>query len=83
MDDKQQFLHSRSPYYGRPDADAVEVNQHLQDFAQQVGYVCNLHTGGRLSSQEAFEQLERLWAGMAVALNRLDGPAANDQSPSV
>lgn len=78
MDDKQQFLHSLSPYYGRPGTDAARVNQHLQDFAQRVGYICNLHTGGRLSSQAAFEQLERLWDAVAIALERLDGPDSDD-----
>ncbi|MGK7890407.1 MAG: hypothetical protein AB4042_13810 [Leptolyngbyaceae cyanobacterium] len=57
----QQFLHPTAPFHGRFSMDALMFDANLQEFAQRVGYISNLHTGGKLSSDEAFEQIRQLW----------------------
>jgi hypothetical protein len=40
----------------------TSISRRLQEFAVQVSYVCNLETGGKVSPQEAYLQLETLLA---------------------
>jgi hypothetical protein len=51
----QRFLHPRSRYYGQVKPEQLIFNANLQEFAQRVGYISGLHTGGRLSSDDAIE----------------------------
>jgi len=36
-------------------------NANLQEIAQKISLLSALHTGGKLSSTEAFAQVEQLW----------------------
>ncbi len=38
----------------------LAFNANLQEFAQQVGFIVALETGGKLSAQAAYEQIEAL-----------------------
>jgi hypothetical protein len=58
---KQNFLYPRSSYYGKFTAENLIFNANLQDFAQKVGFISNLYTGGKLSGEEAYFQIEALW----------------------
>ncbi len=58
---KHQFLYPRLPYHGKIQLKNLAFNANLQEFAHQVGYISNLHTGGKLSSPKAYEKLESLW----------------------
>lgn len=44
--------------------EASAFNAKLQVFSQRVGHICNLETAGKISSEEAFQQIERLWQQM-------------------
>jgi uncharacterized Zn finger protein len=59
--DKDDFLYPRSRYYGDFQPENVVFNANLQEFAQKVNYICNLETGGKLSPQEAYEEIKTLW----------------------
>jgi hypothetical protein len=59
--DKNNFLYPRSRYYGQVKPENLVFNANLQEFAQQVNYICNLETNGKLSSEEAFNQIKALW----------------------
>jgi hypothetical protein len=48
-------------YRGIKDPFSQEFNRHLQSFAHQVSLLACLHTGGKLPSQEAYQQLLTLW----------------------
>lgn len=58
---KNRFLYPRSHYYGKLTPEAIDFNADLQEFAQRVSYISCLHTGGKLSSQQAYEQVKSLW----------------------
>jgi hypothetical protein len=52
-------------YRGHLSPEELVFNANLQEFAQRVGYICNLETAGKLSSQEAYQQLQNLWGQLA------------------
>lgn len=59
--EKDQFLFPIGRYHGDFKVENVAFNANLQEFAQRVGYICNLETGGKISSQEAYDQIKVLW----------------------
>ncbi|WNZ25801.1 hypothetical protein HJG54_25165 [Leptolyngbya sp. NK1-12] len=59
--DKEQFLYPRSRYYGSYTAENLLFNANLQEFAHKVSIISALHTGGKLSSEQAYDQIEKLW----------------------
>ncbi|MEQ8961811.1 MAG: hypothetical protein RLP02_28445 [Coleofasciculus sp. C2-GNP5-27] len=58
---KHNFLHPRARYRGAVKPEHLVLNANLQEFAQRVSYICNLQTAGKLSPDQAFEQIESLW----------------------
>jgi len=58
---KDQFLYPRSRYYGSYTPENLIFNANLQEVAQKILILAALHTGGNLSSTEAFAQVEQLW----------------------
>ncbi len=58
---KKDFLHPKSSYQGEYSANNFIFNTNLQEFAQKISYISSLHTGGKLSSQEAYQEIEVLW----------------------
>ena len=59
--DKSDFLYPRSRYYGQVKPENLVFNANLQEFAQRVGFICNLQTAGKLSSEESYKQIKSLW----------------------
>lgn len=59
--DRSEFLYPRSRYRGDVKPEQLVFNANLQEFAQRVGYIANLETAGKLSLEDAYEQVERLW----------------------
>ncbi|MDB9529311.1 hypothetical protein PN498_25185 [Oscillatoria sp. CS-180] len=57
----QCFLYPRSRYYGQVKPEQLIFNANLQEFALRVEYISGLHTGGRLSSNDALNQIDQLW----------------------
>ncbi|MGK7954027.1 MAG: hypothetical protein AB4063_01975 [Crocosphaera sp.] len=58
---KDNFLYPITAYRGSINNDTVLFNEKLQAFAQKVGFIANLYTGGKLPSKEAYSQVESLW----------------------
>lgn len=58
---KDSFLHPRARYYGDFKPENLAFNANLQEFAQRVVYICNLETGGKLTPEEAYLEIRRLW----------------------
>ena len=58
---KNSFLYPRSRYYGQFTPEALAFNANLQEFAQKVSYISALETGGKLSPEQAYEQVKCLW----------------------
>lgn len=62
--DKQNFLYPRSRYYGKVQPENLVFNANLQEFAQQVSYICNLETSGKLAPEESYNQIKDLWKNL-------------------
>ncbi|MEH1929383.1 DUF7219 family protein [Nostoc sp.] len=59
--DKNNFIYPRSRYYGKFQPENLVFNTNLQEFAQKISYITCLETGGKLSSEEAYQQIRVLW----------------------
>ncbi|MDG2991241.1 hypothetical protein L3556_09915 [Candidatus Synechococcus calcipolaris G9] len=59
--DKHEFLYPRSTYYGKVTPEQLIFNANLQEFSTKVGYISSLETSGKLSSQDAYQQIKHLW----------------------
>lgn len=58
---KNSFIYAQSKYHGKFTPEHLAFNANLQEFAQKLSYISALHTGGKLSSERAYEQLASLW----------------------
>jgi hypothetical protein len=58
---KQQFLFPLSKYYGEFTLPNLVFDANLQEFAQKVAYVCNLEANGKISTDDAYEHIRKLW----------------------
>jgi hypothetical protein len=58
---KDDFLYSRSRYYGQVQPENLVFNANLQEFSQRISYICNLETGGKIPPHEAYQQIKSLW----------------------
>ena len=61
MNDKFDFLYPRSRYHGQVKPENLVFNSNLQEFAQQITYICNLETSGKLPPEEAYSRIKSLW----------------------
>jgi hypothetical protein len=59
--DKHEFLYPRHTYQGKFTPINFVFNDNLQEFSQSVLYISGLHTGGKLSSEEAYKKVKKLW----------------------
>lgn len=50
-----------SRYRGNPTPENIVFNANLQEFAQKVDLIVALQTGGKLSAEESYVQIETLW----------------------
>lgn len=72
---KDDFLFPRSTYWGKASLQNLTFNANLQEFAQRVSFICNLETGGKISSEEAYTQIKDLWKQLKLSKkNLLDTP---------
>ncbi|HEY9761150.1 MAG TPA: hypothetical protein V6D07_01430 [Trichocoleus sp.] len=59
--DRNEFFNPHYHYYGEVKPENLVFNANLQEFSQRVGFLCNLQTGGKLSPQDVYEQIQTLW----------------------
>ncbi len=59
--DKDNFLYPRNPYHGEVKPENLVFNANLQEFAHKVSYICNLETGGKIPTKQAYKQIKFLW----------------------
>jgi hypothetical protein len=55
------FLYPRSRYHGQVKPENLVFNANLQEFSQRVTFISSLESGGKLSPEEAYQQIKRLW----------------------
>lgn len=58
---KEEFLYPRSKYYGKFTPEKLIFDANLQEFAQRISYVCGLENSGKISPEDAYEQIKSLW----------------------
>ena len=68
----KNFLYPYYPYHGKFKLNTLAFNANLQEFSHRVGYISNLHTGGKLSSNEAYQALESLWHELQTTKRKLN-----------
>lgn len=64
MSDRAKFLYPHSRYRGLVKPENLVFNANLQEFAQRISFICNLETSGKISSEEAYEQIKSLWQSL-------------------
>jgi hypothetical protein len=69
--DKNSFLYGTSRYRGHFSPKNLAFNNNLQEFATKIAYISSLHTGGRLSSEEAYQRIKELWVELKQSKNGL------------
>jgi predicted transcriptional regulator YheO len=55
------FVNVSNRYYGEFTPENLVFDANLQHFSRQVGLICALENGGKISPQDAFNQISDLW----------------------
>jgi sigma54-dependent transcription regulator len=58
---KENFFYPIGRYRGEFTPEQLAFNANLQEFAQRVSIVCGLETGGKISTEDAYDEIKRLW----------------------
>ena len=78
---KDDFLYPRSRYYGQVKPENLVFNANLQEFSQRINYICNLEANGKLTPEEAYNQIKALWKQLKRTKKQLgvsDNPFQNE-----
>lgn len=71
MSEKDEFLSPRARYQGEFTPQNLAFDSNLQEFAQQVAYICSLETAGKLTPHTtpipAFGSSTRSWSARITA----------------
>jgi hypothetical protein len=74
-DNKEQFLYPRGTYHGEFTPENLAFDANLQEFAQRVSLLCALETGGKMSPNEAYQEIRGLCQQLKESKkNLLDAP---------
>ena len=58
---KDEFLNPLASYRGEPTLTEYMFNANLQEFANKVDLLCALQTGGKISPEDAYQEIRKLW----------------------
>ena len=83
MNDLQDFLYPRYPYYGEVRPHNLVFNANLQEFSQRVSLIANLQTNGKLSPEESYTQVEALWQQLQTSKKQLGIGQSFGEQPGV
>ena len=64
-------MYPRIPYRGQVKPENLIFNANLQEFAQKVSFICNLETSGKLSPEQAYEEIKNLWESLSDSKEEL------------
>ena len=59
--DISKFLYQKYGYKGNFTPQSLVFNANLQEFTARVSYICDLETVGKLSPEDAYNQIKELW----------------------
>ena len=65
-------MQSHSRFHG-PDwsPQRVAIHQNLEEFADRVGLLVGLQSNGKVTQEEAFDQIKTLWKTLKLSKNDL------------
>ncbi|MGD1853093.1 MAG: hypothetical protein ACFB2W_02480 [Leptolyngbyaceae cyanobacterium] len=61
----------RAPYHGEFTPERMVINANLQEFASKVSLICNLETGGKITSEDAYSRIKKLWKELKASKKAL------------
>jgi hypothetical protein len=59
--DKDSFLNPISNFRGEFTPQNLAFDANLQEFTNRISIICALETGGKISPNEAYQQIKELW----------------------
>lgn len=78
--DKDSFLYPRSRYRGEFTPENLVFNSNLQEFSQRVDYLCALETNGKITPDEAYREIKKLYKQLKQSKRELG--IGDEQFPS-
>ena len=69
--EKDQFFYPIGRYRGDFSPQRLAFNANLQEFAQRISIICSLETGGKISAEEAYNQIKSLWKQLKASKSAL------------
>ncbi|HEY9736525.1 MAG TPA: hypothetical protein V6D06_09585 [Trichocoleus sp.] len=80
---ENNFLYPRSRFWGKFTPQNLAFNANLQEFAQRISFICNLETGGKISAEEAYQEIKALWKELKESKkNLIDEPPPTVEPPA-
>ena len=58
---KKSILFPLQKYYGEFTPQNLVFNANLQQFAQQVSYLCSLEASGKISPHDTYDEIKKFW----------------------
>ncbi|MCA6504619.1 MAG: hypothetical protein ACK6CP_18650 [Pseudanabaena sp.] len=71
--DKDRFFNPISNFRGEFSPQNLAFNANLQEFTNRISIICALETGGKISSNEAYQQIKELWIKLDASRQNLLG----------
>ena len=71
QEQKENFIMPRAPYHGEFTPERMVFNANLQEFAGKVSLICNLETGGKITSEDAYSRIKKLWKELKASKKAL------------
>jgi hypothetical protein len=71
--DKESFLNPISSFRGEFSPQNLAFDANLQEFTNRISIICALETGGKISPNEAYQQIKELWKKLDTSRQHLLG----------
>ena len=71
--DKDRFFNPISNFRGEFSPQNLAFNANLQEFTNRISIICALETGGKISSNEAYQQIKELCIKLDASRQNLLG----------
>lgn len=69
--ERDQFTSPLAKYNGEFSPQQLAFNANLQEFAQRVSLLCGLETNGKVSAQDTYKEIKRLWKSLKASKQEL------------
>jgi transcriptional regulator with AAA-type ATPase domain len=73
MNIEDEFLNPLALYQGETSLAQYMFNANLQEFANKVDLLCALQTGNKISAEDAYAEIRKLWKELKLSKKNLLG----------